>query len=238
MQSQLRVLALTLAVLSLTVSPARGATPSKAPSPAAAPSADISPFSLSTTLGLSVIQYKEGTQISVNLSGLTAKLMARYRINTRWDVAASTYYTLAQLTSTNNTYVRFLGLNFRGGYRIELSPSVELSLLLGAYYTTMYVEQNRFGFSNMGGPQFFPSIRFQLNPKTSLTTYFKYSPIFDHSQLLPFSQREIAAGVSYNRKLDDTHFLVVGLDVADLSLIVSGLPISSQSISFGLGFGW
>jgi len=194
-------------------------------------------FFVSASMGYSLITYEEQNNVNVSISALTAKLSLAYQIDPgKWDVALSGYGTALQLGSSHPATTRFIGVNLRLG-RFFSQPASPWSwgILAGGYYTTMIVSDDLFGFKNMTGPQLFPVLRYQVNKESSVSGYAKYSPILSAEGLLPFSQRELAFGMSYQRALSSTSSLSFSLDLADLQLEISTVAVSSRSLSASVG---
>ena len=197
-------------------------------------------FITSVSFGYSMIEYSEQSRISLSMSAVTAKTSFLYKIVPgRWDLATSAYITALPLASTDPAQTRFLGVNLRLGYILPgISSPWQIALMAGGYYTTMLVSSNLYGFRDMMGPQLFPTIRYEFNSRTNVGLYFKYSPILGASGLLPFDQREIAAGLSFTRIVFGRNPLSFSVDFADLSLSVDSLVVTSRSTSFSIGFGF
>ncbi len=197
-------------------------------------------FPLTVSIGPSLISYKETYAPDLSETALTAKLSYLYPL--AWppiELGLSAYLTIVPLTSNqSDATARFLGVNLRAGYRIPLvhEPWV-LSLMAGVYYTTMFVTDDKFGFRNLMGPQFYPVVRRFFANGSSLGGYFKYSPVGDGAALSNLSDREIGAGISYGFGRRNGNPVSVAFDVANLGLVVDGSTISSTSYSLGVSMG-
>ena len=197
----------------------------------------------SAGLSASLISYQETEVDDYSENALTAKLSYSYLlIPPAWDLAASCYFTLLPLRSSNGIIARFLGLNFRVGYILPFIKSPwQMHVLAGMYYTTMFVTTNSFGFRNLAGPQFFPVITRAFKNGSSMTGYFKFSPISSGFAIRSFSNRELAFGLSYALALPNKHPLSFSLDVANVHFKLDrylGITYDSSSISFGAGYGF
>jgi hypothetical protein len=203
------------------------------------------PSRLSMSVGLqpSYITYSEERVTSFTQTALTAKASASYLLfPPNWDVAGSAFYTLLPLSHTQPTAARFLGLNFRVGYKTPwLSGPWELRLMGGWYYTTMFVSDLSYGFRNMNGPQLFPTARRTLGNGAIAGAYFKFSPVTDGLSPLSLSNREIAAGLSYSfppgqggSSIRKKRWSLL-LDFASMQLSIRQRLFKTNSLSLGVG---
>lgn len=135
---------------------------------------------------------------------------------------------------------RFLGINLRAGYALPwLKAPWKLSAMVGGYFTTMFVTDNTFGYSNVSGPQFFPTITRSFSNGDSATAYVKFSPIAQSLSLLTPANRELALGGAWNHRLQNGQVLSLSLDFATLSLTTSsGKAIRSTTTTIGAGVGF
>src|SRR5690606_26185206 len=137
----------------------------------------------------------------------------------RWNAGGNVFLTAFPIVKNQEPTARFYGLNARVGYTV--TPEVarwKVMLMGGAYYTTMSVSDDRFGFRNMGGPQLYPSVQWEPRQGHVFQICSKFSPVSELSQgfrLRPGRDREIDGGVSYHAgKWSGT------IDVAHLSLLI------------------
>jgi len=152
-------------------------------------------------LGLTSVTY---TQTNTDVGTLTPimltfKLGVDYRFKTNdWVIGFVGFMNLMSITPvTATTGLQFLGLNFRVGKKTSwLKTPWELSLSGGVYYLTMMTTGN-FGFQNVAGPQFYPTLRRVLGNGGAIATYFKFSPISQGFALMSFTNFEIATGLHY-----------------------------------------
>lgn len=193
------------------------------------------------SMSLSSIGYSETRHPDFSMVALTGKISyQRLLLPPRWDVGISTYLTLLPITdSRSDITARFFGLNFRFGYVVPgIKDPWRLSILAGSYYTTMFVTNKTFGFRNMSGPQLFPNAQRKLENGDILGFYLKFSPMMNGWSFLSLSKsREIAAGGSWSHVLENGQPLSLSLDVANFTLTINNIDISSTSVSVGAGYG-
>jgi hypothetical protein len=151
---------------------------------------------------------------------------------TPWSAGANFYLTAFPITKNQDVTARFFGANARVGYTITQQASKWRGVIMGgAYYTTMFVENDAFGFRNMGGPQLFPTLQWDSGGGHMIQAYAKYSPVSELAggfRLRPGVDREIAGGLGYV-----TPRWSATIDVAHLSLLIRGVEISSFSLTLG-----
>lgn len=199
--------------------------------------------------GLSRIQVTDSRFDPFNEWGVTSKLGYTFLLAPpRWDLGLTTYFTIASFAASRADSARFFGVNLRLGYALPfIQEPWKLSLFFGGYYTTMFVASNTFGFTNMTGPQIYPTLRRTLNKGDSILVYFKFSPVSADFSLSPLTNHEIATGLSYTYLMLSGHTWGLSLDASQLSLVIDGVAtngtiipvtITSSSLSFGASFGY
>jgi hypothetical protein len=194
------------------------------------------PFSLGA--GTSLISYQQASIVDFSETAITLKVAyTRPLFSPKFELNLSAYFTAAAIGQSQDATARFLGLNGRVGYVIPSIPEPWRVLILGGwYYTTMFVTDNLFGFRNLMGPQLYPTVQRTLTARDSVGAYFKFSPVADGISPLSLSNRELAAGIAYSRKLANEKRVSVSLDAARLDLDVQSVVIRSQSLSLGVGY--
>jgi len=72
----------------------------------------------------------------------------------KWTLSFGGYMTAFSISKTNSNDFRFLGVNLRAARNIFCSEDGNWCVdgTVGWYYTTMFVENDTFGFKNMNGP--------------------------------------------------------------------------------------
>ncbi|MCM0605371.1 MAG: hypothetical protein KA715_04715 [Xanthomonadaceae bacterium] len=199
-------------------------------------------FFFSPGLALTTITYSQtNTDVgTLNPIMVTLKIGADYRIQKKnWVIGLVGFMNVLPISGvTATTDFKFLGLNLRAGKKLDwLKTPWELTFSGGLYYLTMSTSGN-FGFSNVAGPQFYPTVRYSLNNGGSFLSYFKFSPISQGFTLMSFTNFEIALGIHYQFPRTKKLGYSVGLDLSKVSLTtvdqnsVSGTA-NSQTISVG-----
>ena len=201
--------------------------------------------SFTPSFGISSLSYYETGKPDFSEWGLSAKFSYQYRLAPpRWDLAINAFVTAIPFASSRaDATARFLGVNVRTGYLTPFLPSPwSLTIGLGAYYASMFVTANLFGYSNVFGPELYPLIKYTFAKGDSASAYLKYSPITNGLSVLSLSNREFAVGGAYSHRLRNGHPLSLMLDFADLS---ASLPdssgqsrgVESISVSISAGYG-
>lgn len=195
---------------------------------------------LSPSVGFALNSYTETGRPDYSAFAFFAKISAnRVLVPQKWDVDANAFLTLLPLsTSVPDVSARFLGMNVRVGYTL---PKVEkpwtARFAIGAYYTTMFVTQDRFGYSSLIYPQLYPVVSYQLPDGSALTSYIKIVPT--QKELgLSLDERELATGVSW-RRLWRNRTVIFSLDFSDLTFKPTNrvtIHTNSLSLSGGLAF--
>lgn len=196
--------------------------------------------SFSSSLGVSELSYQEGNYANISSLVLTGKIGYFYLIpDSKWDIGLNAYVTLVPIRKDpSGIGSRFIGVNARTGYSINLPNSWKLSLYGGLYYTTMLVDQNRFGFSNLMGAQLYPKLR-KIFSFGVLSSYFKFSPVIDSISDFNLAHREIAFGLSWSFPAwGERNQFSLSIDQAKLSTAIDSIPIQSNSttLNFGISF--
>ncbi|MBY0472618.1 hypothetical protein K2X30_15745 [bacterium] len=191
-------------------------------------------------LNFSYISYSESGRDTFSEIALTGKASLSYAFSKRWSTMGSFYITLLPLSSTTRDLPRFLGLNFRIGYKLPfVSDPWDLTLLAGYYFTTMFVPSGNYGFQNMSGPQLYPVLRKNNPSGSSAYGYVKFSPVSNQLSLLRMSNREMAfgAGMSFPPNSKGGAYGVT-FDAAFVNLFFpeSDVTISTYSISLGASY--
>lgn len=190
---------------------------------------------LSAGLGYSGVSYTQSATPVGELSGTFLTLRGRSELRfpkSNWMVGISGYFNAVPLSASNAAFpFRFLGLNLRAGTQLGvLRDPWTLSLSFGAYYVTM-LTNGTFGFRNVTGPQLYPTLRYQFKSGSSITTYFKYSPVSAGFALLNLNNYEIALGGVFDiAHADDRIGFGVGVDWSQLLLSISDL-LGNSSIA-------
>ncbi len=200
-------------------------------------------FLAQTSLGMTSINYIEkslGDQsnlIDYSAIALTGRIGGTWLLAPpRWELGLTSYGTLTWLSESAPHQIRFLGVNARVGYVIQPAQSRwKFSLVGGAYYTTTFVPGGDYGFQNMLGPQLYPNFRVTLSSSSSLSGYFKFSPVSGGSApILELANHEMAVGGAYLRDLPGGRTWGFSLDLARIQLKFSLIEIQAQNITAGV----
>ncbi len=198
-------------------------------------------------LSFSSIQQSEEGVADYSSVALTAKGSVNYALDPPlWDAGFSFYLTALQLTRSRDVDVRYFGLNLRLGYIVpEAEEPWKVTIYGGWYYATMFVNPGldsngkpfrTFGFTNVSGPQIYPTIKYTLSTTDALSSYFKFSPVGSSLSLLSLSNREIAFGFAFTRVLEDGHTGSIVLDFSQLNLTFAGILSSVSTLSLGASY--
>ena len=154
-----------------------------------------------------------------------------------WGLQLSGYGTLLHLSESDADQARYLGLNGRFIRRFfPSSRKWNLSLAAGAYFLTMLVPSERFGYVNLAGPQLYPALSFSPWGFLQTGIFVKYSPVQKNFGLLNSSNREWAAGISLSSPRVLQGRAALEYNFADIQLELSGVDISNQIHSLGFSF--
>jgi hypothetical protein len=217
---------------------------SEQPKPAAAESVATESvakrYRLHAGLGASTFSYRDPRFSRYGSTDLTASVGSEYiLVPRRWNLALSAYGTVANLAKTENTTVRFLGVNLSiGSMLYEFGNQWSLSLYYGGYYRTMFVSSEKFGYANVGGPQLMPSLNARFNERSEGMAYFKFALVSEKFHLSSIGQNhEFAFGLAYNRMMSSGNTIGPTLDVAFQTLRDSSVSVSSSSATLGIAYG-
>jgi hypothetical protein len=189
-----------------------------------------------TSLGLGVTSqtYTQSFSDPIKQTMVTGKFSFAHEIskNQRWFATFSGRMDLIPIsdtigTSGGSSNLKFLGLNARVDYSVPaVTDPWKLNLAFGYYYVTT-VGNSSLGFTNVSGPQAFPSVRYYFRNESYLNFYAKYSPVLSSGKPLPFSNREIEVGADYGIPIKDSHALSFSLDYSSLNLVLDDETESS-----------
>jgi hypothetical protein len=199
-------------------------------------------------LGYTLFSYSyETSRSSFSHSGssLTLKAGLLYPISAPyWDLGLSAYYTLLPITKSSEFTYTFFGVNARVGYLLtDPTNSLRVSIMGGIYYLNAARSDGNKGYSNVGGPQIYPTLRKTFLNKTSAYIYGKFSPVSSDITKLSVGSREIAFGGGYSRPFkfgassQSKYSLSFTFDFANLVLVipVSGLDVTIKTNTYTLG---
>ena len=199
-------------------------------------------------LGLGYNTYNS-TLVSISQYSLVAKFGMNYRNKKfeRLSLNLNSFFTALPFNTSliqigaisDNVSVRYLGVNLRAGYDTPwLTGDWKLQLNLGWYYNTTFVTNDRFGYVNANGPQFFPAVSYTIDENSSVGGYLKFSPMSTGFSFLNSSMNyEVAAGAYYMFPglLFGKFKHTLNLDFAHLSIKPDAVRAFSNSTTIGLG---
>ena len=237
--------------LTLTMSPAWGqSNPSllqrrtrPKPKPAPSPSPSVRPASkqLTVSVGVSSMSY-----VQTGLSGFSAILVTPkvdYRMPlgaSRWSLGANAFGTALSLSSeypegTNG--IRFIGANWRLGYRLTRSGPWAAEIAAGTYFDTMLVSGTQFGYQNLVGPQAFLRVGRAIG-NSLVSGYAKYA-LMSNGLAFSSGSSQVASGLSWSRRAGPGQLVLQG-DFARLAYAQesSSVEVTTLSLSSGFAFGF
>ena len=184
-----------------------------------------------------------GTSLSYTESGIpdysglliTPKVGAWFKLAERWDIDVNGYANLLAVSNDpSDSSVQFFGMNGRVGYLILSQSSFDFTMSAGLYFVTTSASNTAgaFGFQNLIGLQFYPSFRFKLSDRNSVSLYAKYSPILG----LSLADRELAFGTAFVHQLRNGDLVSIGLDFANTSFLINATLIESTALNLGVTY--
>jgi len=190
---------------------------------------------ISVGVGTTRYVYNQTTLPEFSSWLLTAKANYNYHLYpTNWDVSLSGFFSLVPLDQSL-IVARTLGLNLRIGYTLEsVKAPWRLTLLTGAYYTTMFVTNDLFGFKNLSGPQFYPVLRRKLSSKDELYAYAKFAPVSASFIGTDLTNREVAGGLGWVHSEDKLLPITLSVDASSLHMALPRVAIDATSLSLSL----
>jgi len=197
-------------------------------------------FRYSAGLGVSKINYSEGSIYNINLLGITGKVGLVFAQGPWWEFGGNTYITILpfSITGTEKT-LRFFGMNFKAGYKIPMIKSPwSLQVNGGVFIGRTLVTGSSFGYEYLLFPQIYLSLGRRWNYLFKSGIYLKYAPISDQFFSLSPTSRELAFGalhywdretgkIDYSLELDYSTLKIVTeksieINTSSFSLSVSG----------------
>jgi len=200
-----------------------------------------SAWGVSPSLGVTYVSYTQTGVAPYRGWVVTGAVALSYRLRRpALDFGINTYYTVLPFSEAwPNMTMRFFGMNGRVGGRLPwLSEPWTLKLMVGGYFATVFVTNNRYGYANIGGPQIYPMVIRVLSGGHSLSGYLKFSPIMDGISVLGLASREIAGGLALVWQAAPRS-IRLGLDISELRIDMGRAGVietRTGSISVGLIF--
>lgn len=191
-------------------------------------------------LGISGLTYREPGIEDHSQMSLEGKMSASYALIPNWSVGGSFSSTLVSITSSSPNAARFVG----GDFFAECTPPYQwddwkLSLAVGGIYRTTFVVSESYGYKNVRGLEFFPSVKKIYPDGRSLSTYLKYSPFLMNG--LTSASRELALGVAYRlpEKFEEGAGFSLHLEWFSRKQVfasVTPIQIEASAVSMGVGY--
>ncbi len=193
------------------------------------------------SLGYSLISYTEDEVPDFSMTALTARFTFQNLFAPpSWDYSGNLFATALPLSSSRSDIsARFLGANFRVGYVLPFPEEpFRLSLSVGAYYTTMIVSDQAFGYNSLIYPQFYPTLSYRLKKGSAVSFYGKFVPL-GQGLSIGATERELAYGMVVSYAFRSGRVMTFSADAADLKFsFEDGRAISSAAKTFSLGLAW
>lgn len=193
-------------------------------------------------LGPTFISYQETTPGVRDYSSIVLTGKAGYSrpvFSPRWSAGLTGFATLIPLSENYSAGARFVGFNIRLGYNfLKVPPPWKISLHVGSYFTTMYVNDDLFGFENATGPQLYPTVQRLLGNGHTMKGYFKLSPLATNASGFSFGSRELAVGLEYVLTTNSVKPYSVNVDYSNLLIKLFGQTLASQTLSFSVTHGF
>lgn len=203
---------------------------------------DVAPpekkWSATPVLGLAWLSYSESGAEPYSSLMTTIRAQGAYQLKPgKWEVAAEATLSLFSLYQNQDASVWDYGLNWRVGYHLpQLKAPWKLTLSGGSFYTSTVDSEDRFGISNVGGPQLSAILSRDLGQDRSATGYLKFSPIFNGFGLQGLSSKALAAGGEYSFKVRQRHRLGVHLDFSRWAVSTTARQGAATSIGMGASY--
>lgn len=196
---------------------------------------------MQVSVGVTSAKYTQTGFSNFDQKGVTGKFAARYHFRkSPWDIGGSTFVTLMPFGGTlSGVSARFLGVNVRMGYTFPgIVGRWRVSLLGGVYYSTMMVSGSDLGYSNYIAPQIFPAVAYKVGPRSEISSYAKFAPIADGFKVKAFSDREIAFGLAWNQKRENSKLWQLAFDYGDLAVSTPVGVATVKTLSLAVGYGF
>jgi len=205
-------------------------------------------WNLDAGASLSYLSYQQNAataDVAIKQIGLTPKFGVTYNASSKLDIGASTFVTLVGVplskspeTGGGISTPRFYGINLRFGYKIYSLNTGNIYLMTGPYFWGMIVPPSpngmTFGVVKLSGPQLFVVGRFLTPEGRTAVGYLKAASILDGEGGL-MQNREYAFGGAYQITPPKTkRRIMMNLDFADASFLITGETIKLTSLSLGL----
>ena len=200
-------------------------------------------YSVTAGIGPTLITYQQTGLTKFNETAITGKIAYAYRFDgNRWDFAANFFGNLVAIQSSlSGSSITFYGFNGRLAYIVPgIAEPFRLSLSAGLYYLLAKSSGPvAFGFNNLAGPQFFPTLSYMYDKDNRILGYLKFSPVSDNLSLLKLTNRELAGGVGWSHAISNGHSIAGTLDLSSLHFDAGdGNTLDSTSVSLGASYSY
>lgn len=191
-------------------------------------------------LALPFLSFQQSGLARYSQLALTPQLSARLPFaRGRARASLNAAFTLLPLIKSGGISARTLDLDGQVRYGWPVGPGGRWSIYVngGAYYRTMLVTRDQFGFHNISGPLLYPSIRRAWATGGSAGAYIRLSPITDGLAPLGLASHDLALGADWAMVLRNRHFLTISADVNAFRMVFSDVEMSSLSFALGVKYG-
>ncbi|MGZ3697373.1 MAG: hypothetical protein ACXWPM_08835 [Bdellovibrionota bacterium] len=128
--------------------------------------------------------------------------------------------------AAGGTGVRELFFNFHLGYVFRVGKW-ELIPRLGWYFSDLFPSTPTYGFQNLSGPEFLPTIRFNISEANSVFLTANAAPAFDG--FIPIgSSYQFGFALGYSRRLNERLVLTPSLNYQNLQLVYGTTTIQTS----------
>lgn len=194
--------------------------------------------SWSIGLSTSLMEYSDNSGETLSQYGLGAKFSysAFLTSNRNHVLAGNVYSTFLPVSrSRADTDLRVIGANLRYGYFLGNYARWKFWIYGGYFYTTTISQGGRIGFTNLLGPQLYPTASTQLDKRRSLAAYFKLAPLYG---VFDLASREMAFGASFTTRPLLGGGRTWSLDHSRITLIAgqAEIHLTSTVLGYSIGF--
>jgi hypothetical protein len=191
-------------------------------------------------IGMASMSYSETHRADFSQLAMTVQAGASISLLDSKDLelGLDTHFTALPFeVSISGVGIRFFGADATVGYRWLALPSGWSSTIGGgAYYETTITAAKPYGFRDMWGPMFTPTVSKELTPDRALSLYGRLAPLsFAKEGHLSGRNRRLAAGLAFSWGRASLRPWVLGLDYSQVDLEVQSATVLSRAYSLNLG---
>lgn len=195
---------------------------------------------ITPSLGVSRITYNETSYSSFTQTELTASILYKHKLNTRWNFFAGGFSTVLPLSSSlSGTTASFRGVNVAAEYSIPFAKKWSLSLSSGMNYRSMSSSKDTFGYSPFLYPHFSPGFKRVIGNRNILSGYVKYGALGSGFSPWNSSEKELGGGLAWEHSLNNGKALSIKAEHSNFSFqpeTTTEIEVQSTTLSFGLSF--